>query len=78
VHDAITAEKLGIPAVAVVTQRFLPTGRVMADFLGLHDYPVACIAHPISNNTELEISAKAEEVVWQGLTLLESPLRAIQ
>jgi hypothetical protein len=76
VHDAISAERLGIPAVAVITRQFLPTGHVMADFLGLHNYPVACIAHPISDNTELEISAKAEMVVQQSLVLLERQHRA--
>jgi hypothetical protein len=76
VHDAISAEKLGIPAVGVITERFLPTARVMADFAGLPDYPVACIAHPISNNTEEEIRAKAEEIVNQAVAILQSPLRA--
>jgi hypothetical protein len=76
VHDAISAEKLGIPAVGVITDRFLPTARVMAGFVGLPDYPVACIPHPISNNTEREIRAKAEEVVRQAVGLLQSPLRA--
>jgi hypothetical protein len=76
VHDATSAEKLGIPAVGVVTERFLPTARVMADFAGLPGYPVACIAHPISNNTEQEIRAKAEEVVRQALAILQSPRRA--
>lgn len=76
-HDAISAEKLGIPAVAVITDRFLPTARVMASFAGLKDYPVACIAHPISHNTEAEVRAKAEEVVAQALTILQSPPRTL-
>ena len=75
-HDAISAEKLGIPAVCVITERFLPTARVMADFAGLPDYPVACIAHPISNNSEQEILAKAEEVINQAVAMWQSPLRA--
>jgi hypothetical protein len=76
VHDAISAEKLGIPAAGVITERFAPTARVMANFLGLADYPVVSIAHPISNNTEDEIRAKAEEVVLQVIRVLQSPLRA--
>ena len=75
-HDAISAEKLGIPAVAVITERFLPTGRVMASFAGLKDYPLACIAHPISHNTEAEIRSKAEEIVDQVLTILQRPPRS--
>ncbi len=69
-------ESLGIPAVGVITDRFLPTARVMADFAGLPGYPVACIAYPISNNTAAEISAKAEEIVEQVVAILQSPLRA--
>jgi hypothetical protein len=75
VHDAISAERLGIPAAGVITDRFLPTARVMAEFVGLPDYPVAVIAHPISNNTEAEIRAKAEEIARQAVALLQSPLR---
>lgn len=69
-HDAISAERLGIPAAGVMTHRFLPTARAMAQFLGLPDYPVVRIAHPISNNTEAELLRKAEEVVEQLQTLL--------
>lgn len=69
-HDAIAAERLGIPAAGVMTQRFLPTATAMANFLGLPGYPVACIAHPISNNTEADLQQKAEEVVEQLQTLL--------
>jgi hypothetical protein len=76
VHDAISAERLGIPAAGVITDRFLPTARTMAEFVGLPDYPVAVIAHPISNNTEAEIRAKAEEIARQAIALLQSPLRA--
>ena len=69
-HDAISAEKLGIPAVGVMTDRFLPTARAMAGFLGLRDYSVACIAHPISHNTAEEMHAKAAEIVTQSVSLL--------
>ena len=75
-HDAISAEKLGIPAAGIVTDRFLPTARVMADFAGLSGYPVVCIAHPISNNTEAQMRAKAEEIVSQVVGILQSPKRS--
>jgi hypothetical protein len=53
-----------------MTDKFLPTARAMAAFLGLREYPVACIAHPISHNTETEVHAKAEEIVTQSVSLL--------
>jgi hypothetical protein len=76
VHDAISAERLGIPAAGVITDRFLSTARVMAEFVGLPGYPVAVVSHPISNNTEAEIRTKAEQIVQQSIALLQSPLRA--
>jgi sensor domain CHASE-containing protein len=76
VHDAISAERLGIPAAGVITDRFASTARVMAEFVGLPGYPVAIVAHPISNNTDAEIRAKAEQIVQQAIALLQSPLRA--
>jgi hypothetical protein len=75
VHDAISAEKLGIPAAGVITDRFIPTARAMAEFMGLPEYPVAVLGHPISNNTDEEIRAKAAEVVRQVIALLQNPLR---
>jgi hypothetical protein len=53
-----------------MTDKFLPTARAMAGFLGLREYPVACIAHPISHNTTEELHAKAAEIVAQSVSLL--------
>ncbi|HEX8966318.1 MAG TPA: hypothetical protein VF937_00455 [Chloroflexota bacterium] len=74
-HDAISAEKLGIPAVGVITERFTPTAQAMAGFLGYPEYPVVCIAHPISDNTDAQIEAKAEAIFRQSLAILSHPSR---
>ena len=58
-----------------MTDRFVQTARVMANFLGLPDYPFVTIPHPLSNNTEEEIDAKAEEAARQCVALLRSPQR---
>ena len=71
-HDAVSAEKLGIPAACIITDRFVRSARVMAEFVGMPRYPVAIIPHPISDNTEQEIRAKAEAVVRQAMGLLLS------
>jgi hypothetical protein len=42
----------------------------MAAFLGFDNYPVACIEHPISNNTEAENRHDAEEVLYQSIDLM--------
>ena len=75
-HDAISAEKLGIPTAAIMTDRFVLTIRAMARSLGLPDYPVVAIPHPLSHNTEDELNAKAEEAVRQCIGVLMSAARA--
>ena len=74
-HDAISAEQLGIPAASVITDRFIPTARAMAQFVGLADYPVLVVAHPISNNTDNQLRIKAEQIVQQAVAILQSPVR---
>ena len=75
-HDAISAEKLGIPTAAIMTDRFVLTIRAMARSLGLPDYPVVAIPHPLSHNTEDELNAKAEKAVRQCIGVLKSAARA--
>jgi Fe-S cluster biogenesis protein NfuA len=53
----------------VITDGFAPTARVMAEFDGLPDYPFVVIAHPISDNTEAQLEAKAEQIVEQAVAV---------
>ena len=69
-HDAISAEQAGIPAAAIITDRFQQTARAVANAYGMHDYPFAVIAHPISSDTATSLRAKAEEAVQQCVALL--------
>ncbi len=72
-HDALTAEKTGSTATAIMTDRFVETAHVMAQVSGMPDYPFAVIAHPIANNTESVLREKAQEAVRQCVGyLLES------
>jgi hypothetical protein len=70
VHDSISVEQLGIPSACVITDGFLPTARVMAEFAGIADYPLVVIDHPISDNTPDQLRAKAEQIVQQAVALL--------
>jgi hypothetical protein len=72
VHDAISLERLGVPSACIITDGFLPTGRVMADFAGLAGYPMVVIQHPIADNTHQQLSAKAEQIVQQAVEILLS------
>ena len=69
-HDAIAAETRGIPAVAIMTDRFVPSARTVAELNGLADYPFVVIEHPIANDGDEDLRRKAESVVAQIAALL--------
>lgn len=69
-HDAITGERAGVASAAIITDRFAQTARVMARVQGMPEYPFAVIAHPISNNDDAVLRAKAEEAVRQVVKIL--------
>ncbi len=46
-HDAITLESRKIPCALICTGAFVHTAEVMADNMGLANYPFAVIDHPI-------------------------------
>lgn len=56
--------------MAVITDRFVPSARAMAELNGIPDYPFAVIAHPIADNDEATLRAKAEHVLAQLVPLL--------
>ena len=66
----MSAERLGIPAVAIITDRFEGSARAMAEANGLADYPFAVIAHPVAGNSDAELRAKAEQAVSALVPLL--------
>ncbi len=68
--DAINLEKQGIPAVAVVTEPFIPTAQAMAELNGLPGYPFVAVPHPIGSLDEASVRQRAERV----LERIEAPL----
>ncbi len=69
-HDAISAEKAGIVATAIITDRFVQTAQVMAEVSGMPGYPFVVIPHPIANNDDAILRRKAEEAVQQCMAIL--------
>ena len=69
-HDAIAAEKAGITATAIITDRFVQTARAMAQVSGVPAFPFAVIPHPISDNDDAVLRAKAAAAVQQCAALL--------
>lgn len=69
-HDAITAEKLGVPAVGVMTTRFVSAADLMARVLGADGYRYVAIEHPISSADDAALDAEAKRTVEEGLAIL--------
>jgi hypothetical protein len=77
VHDAIAAEKAGITATAIITDRFVPTAQAMAQVAGRPEFPFAVIPHPISNDVDTVLRAKAAEALQQCVAILSQPKESV-
>jgi hypothetical protein len=66
----VAAEKVGTPAVGVMTTAFVDGAQLMAEALGFAGYPFAVISHPISSASEAELEAKARATIEQAVALL--------
>ena len=69
-HDAITAEKAGTPAAAIMTDAFMETAHALAKACGMPGYPFAVIPHPIAPDDEEALRRKATDAVRQCAELL--------
>jgi hypothetical protein len=66
----VSAERLGTPAVAVMTDAFTGGAELMAAALGVAGYPFAIIRHPIASATDAQLEDKARRTIEQALRLL--------
>jgi hypothetical protein len=69
-HDALAAERRGIPAAAVMTDRFVTTAEAVIELNGLKAYPYVVIPHPISSDSDDELRAKALASVERIVSVL--------
>jgi hypothetical protein len=67
----VSAEKAGIPATAIITDRFVQTAQAMAEVSGMPGYPFVVITHPIANNDDDVLHVKAQGAVQQCLLILQ-------
>ena len=61
---------MGIPAVGIMTDRFVRSAEVMGELNGLPGYPFAVIGHPVANNSDEVLRQKAEVAVARIVPLL--------
>jgi hypothetical protein len=72
VRDAVNIARSGIPAVALVSEKFLAPAQSVARSVGLPDIPRAKLPHPVAGSGLVRIQAIADSVVdeiiaaWEG------------
>ena len=64
-------EKVGIPAVPVVTDAFESTTREMAGLWGVPDFSFVMMPHPLASLTPEMIESRAEQLIGDVLRLLQ-------
>ncbi len=62
-HDAVSSERAGTPALGVMTSRFVSAAELMSNVLGAPGYKFAVIDHPVSSASDTELANKAGKVV---------------
>jgi hypothetical protein len=66
----VSGERVGTPAVGIMTSAFVDGAELMATALGVPGYRFAVIAHPISSATDADLEAKARHTLEQARLLL--------
>ncbi len=80
-HDGISFEQLGKPALVLCTKPFEATGHMIATTTGLPDFRFALLDHPIGSASAAGIAARAEDAYRQGLSILradQQPTRFVE
>jgi hypothetical protein len=72
VRDRINLAKLGIPAVALVTEEFWSQGNFVAESLGMSEVPRVQLPHPVAGTGAENMTAVADSVAEQILNALEA------
>ena len=62
-HDAIISERVGTPAIGIMTNKFISAAELMANVLGAPNYKFAIIDHPVSSSSEDELKEKAKKII---------------
>jgi hypothetical protein len=72
VRDGVNIAKMGIPAVALVTEEFWPQGDFVADSLGMPDIPRVKLPHPVAGTGKVNMHEIAKMVAPAVIEALEA------
>lgn len=70
-RDGIAIAKLGIPAVALVTDKFWPQGDFVAASVGMPEIPRIRLPHPVAGTGRANLARVAREIAPKVLAALE-------
>jgi hypothetical protein len=62
VHDGIAFEERQIPTAVLATEVFLNAAGAQAQALGMPDFRVISVPHPVQNLTPEEVCRRADQV----------------
>jgi hypothetical protein len=71
VLDSILLEKAAVPAIAIVTDAFVETGKLMSSKWGIPKFRFLSVPHPVANLTGAELDRCADAVVDDVVQLLK-------
>lgn len=71
-RDGYNLARLGIPAVALVTEEFWPQGDFVAQSLGMPDLPRVRLPHPVAGSDTQRMKDIAADVAPAIIAALES------
>ncbi len=70
VHDVVRLERLGIPTAAVGTEPFVDEALEQARVLGMPEYRMTFLPHPVQLLSDAELEALADAVLPRILARL--------
>lgn len=65
-------ERLGLPSVSIMTEKFASAAELMSAVLGAPDYPFIVIEHPISSASREALVLRAQSVATDVVARLTS------
>ena len=71
-RDGYSLARLGLPAVALITEEFWPQGEFVARSLGMPDLPCVQLPHPVAGTGAERMRAIATEIAPSIIAALES------
>ena len=68
--DSILIEKAGVPAITIVTDAFVETGKLMSSKWGIPEFRFLSVPHPVANLNDAELNQRAVDIINDIVKLL--------